>query len=100
MSEANQEPQAVETKSEKQTDELELFYDIPVDLKVLLGEATLTIRDILKCTKGSVIPLNQKNGEPFKIMLENKPLAEGEVVEADGNVAIKITNVFKTQESV
>jgi len=106
MTDENAEPQqadspnaSADTKS-GQKDELELFYDIPVELKVLLGEATLSIRDILKCTKGSVIPLNQKTGDPFKIILENKPLAEGEVVEADGHVAIKITNVFKPQEGV
>ena len=97
MSEQIQE--AVETPEGKK-DELEMFYDIPVELKVLLGDATLTIRDILKCTKGSIIPLNQKTGDPFKIILENNPLAEGEVVEANGQIAIKITNVFKTQENV
>ncbi|EKD41170.1 MAG: Flagellar motor switch protein [uncultured bacterium] len=88
------------TEQKQSGDELALFYEIPVDLKVLLGEATLTIGDILKCSKGSVIPLNQKTGDPFKILLDNKPLAEGEVVEANGQVAIKITNVFKSQENI
>lgn len=79
-------------------EDLSLVYDVPVTLQVRLGEATLTIGDILKCGKGSVIPLNQKVGDPFLIMLQKKPIAEGEIVEAGDHLGIKITNIMKTQE--
>lgn len=76
-------------------EDLSLVYDVPVKLHVRLGETTLTIGEILKCGKGSVIPLQQKIGDPFQIMLQSRPLAEGEIVEADDHLAIKITNIFK-----
>lgn len=81
-------------------EDLSLVYDVPVTLHVRLGEATLTIGDILKCGKGSVIPLNQKVGDPFLVMLQKKPIAEGEVVEAGDHLGIKITNIIKTPEGV
>lgn len=76
-------------------DDLSFVYDVPVKLHVELGEVVLTVGDVLKCGKGSVIPLNQKVGDPFKILLEKRALAEGEIVEAGENLAIKITNVLK-----
>ena len=76
-------------------DDVSFVYDVPVTLHVQLGDATLTIGDILKCGKGSVIPLNQKVGDPFLITLQNRPLAQGEIVEAGDHLGIKITNVIK-----
>lgn len=77
------------------SEEFSFVYDIPVTLRVEMGEATLSIGDLLKCTKGSVIPLNQKVGDPFKIYLRQKPLAEGEIVQAGDHLGIKITTVLK-----
>ncbi len=75
--------------------ELSFVYDVPVTLQVLLGEATMTIGDVLKCGKGSVIPLNQKVDAPFTLLLQKRPIAEGEVVEAGGQIGIKITKVLR-----
>ncbi len=74
--------------------DLSLVMDVPVTLQVFLGEATLTVEEILKCGKGSVIPLNQKVGEPFLVLLQKKPIAQGEIVQAGENLGIKITNVM------
>jgi len=71
-----------------------LVKDVPVTLQVLLGDTVLTVEDILKFGKGAVVPLRQKVGQPFTILLQHKPIAEGEVVEAGENLGIKITNVF------
>lgn len=71
----------------------EVLADVPVTLRVILGDATITIADVLKCDKGSVIPLNQKIGDPFAIMLHNRMIAEGEVVTTGDTLGIKITNV-------
>ncbi len=76
-------------------EDLSLVMDVPVTLKVMLGEAALTIGDILKCGKGSVIPLSQKVGDPFVVTLQKKPIAEGEIVQAGDHFGIKITNVIK-----
>ncbi len=78
-------------------DDVSFVYDVPVTLQVQLGEATLTIGDILKCGKGSVIPLNQKVGDPFIIQLQSHALAQGEIVEVGDRLGIKITNVLKNE---
>lgn len=80
-------------------DALAFVYDVPVMLQVMMGTATLTIGDILKCGKGSVIPLNQKVGDPFEIKLQNRTIAEGEVVEIDNRLGIKILKVINSDET-
>ncbi len=92
---AEQAPEAAVPSPEGAGEDLSMLYEVPVTLHVTLGEASLTIGDILKCSKGSVIPLNQKVGDPFTIMLEKRPLAEGEIVEAGDRLGIKITNILK-----
>lgn len=81
------------------TGDVSFLYDVPVTMRVMLGEATLTIGDILKCGKGSVIPLKQKVGDPFVVLLQNRVIAEGEVVAAGEHLGIKITNVLRSQSA-
>lgn len=91
---------STEAKPEAQElGDVSFVYDVPVTLQVQLGEATLTIGDILKCGKGSIIPLNQKVGDPFLIQLQNKALAQGEIVEVGEHLGIKITQVIKNTNS-
>ncbi|MBF0492081.1 MAG: FliM/FliN family flagellar motor switch protein [Deltaproteobacteria bacterium] len=78
---------------------LSLVKDVPVTLQVLLGESVMSLGDVLKFGKGSVIPLKQKVGQPFTLLLHYKPIAEGEVVEAGENLGIKITNVLQNADS-
>ena len=96
MANENTETPASDVGAAPQTsDDYSLVLDVPMTVQVQLGEATLTIAEILKCGKGSVIPLNQKIGEPFVIKLHQKPIAMGEIVEAGDQLGIKITSILK-----
>ena len=81
----------------EETADLKLVYDVPVNLQVMLGDTTLTIGEVLQCQKGSVIPLRQKVGDPFRIYLESRVIAEGEVVDAGGQLGIRITQVISPE---
>ncbi len=86
------------TGAEISTDmnDLKFVADVPVNLHVELGNATLTIGELMQCSSGSVITLNKRIGEPFLITLNGRPVAEGEVVEDGANLGVKITNVLHT----
>ena len=75
-------------------DDLAFVADVPVKLHVELGEATLSIAELMRCGNGSVITLDKRIGEPFLITLNGRPVAEGEVVEDGANLGIRITNVL------
>lgn len=74
--------------------DLKFVSDVPVKLHVELGQATLSIGELMGCGAGSVITLDKRIGEPFLITLNGRPVAEGEVVEDGANLGIRITNVL------
>jgi flagellar motor switch protein FliN/FliY len=42
---------------------------------------------------GSIVELNQLANEPLDILVDNKKIAEGEVVIVDGNFGIQIISI-------
>ncbi|MFN3890882.1 MAG: flagellar motor switch protein FliN [Beijerinckiaceae bacterium] len=56
---------------------------IPVTLDVIVGSAQLPISSLMKMSKGTVIPLDRKIGEPVEIAVNGRVVAKGEVVVLD-----------------
>jgi flagellar motor switch protein FliN len=53
----------------------------------------MMVKDILRLSVGSVIELEKETGEPLDILVNNKMIARGEVVEIEGNFGIRITEI-------
>lgn len=73
----------------------ELLKDIPLHVNAELGRTKMIVRDILRLGVGSVVELDTENGEPVDLLVNNKLIARGEVVEIDGNFGIKVTEIFR-----
>ena len=67
--------------------------DIPVSARVELGQAELSLKDILDLEEGSIIELNRLAGEPLDIKVGGQLIAQGEVVAIDDFYGVRITNV-------
>jgi flagellar motor switch protein FliN/FliY len=67
--------------------------DIPVVTTVELGQAEMTLKDILELSEGSIIELNRLAGEPLDLKVGGQLIAQGEVVAVDDYYGIRITNV-------
>jgi flagellar motor switch protein FliN len=50
---------------------LEAVYDIPVQISVVLGKATMPINQLLKLNKGAVIELDRNVGEAIDIYVNS-----------------------------
>ncbi len=74
---------------------LDLLKDIPLHVNAELGRTKMVVRDILRLGVGSVVELDRENGEPVDLLVNNKLIARGEVVEIDGNFGIKVTEIFR-----
>lgn len=90
--------QSSDGRPKSELGDLAFVSDVPVKLHVELGEATLTIAELMKCGNGSVVALDKRIGEPFLITLNGHPVAEGEVVEDGANLGIRIINVLRKIE--
>lgn len=67
--------------------------DIPVQVTVELGETSLSLKEILELSEGSIIELNRLAGEPLDLKVGGQLIAQGEVVAIDDYYGLRITNV-------
>ena len=77
-----------------------MLLDVELEVLVELGRKSMKIRDVLKLGKGSLIELNKTAGEPLTIYVNNRKLAEGEVVVIDDNFGIRITKLASPKERI
>jgi flagellar motor switch protein FliN len=81
--------------SEKQSpwdgDNLDLVFDIPLELTVALGQTEKRLDEILKINKGSIIDLQCMEGEPVDLIVNNTLIARGEVVVEKERYGVRVT---------
>lgn len=65
------------------------FAELPI--KVLMGENTITIRDLLHFQKGDVIPLNKNTSQDMEILVGNKLKFKGQAGTLGHKKAVQIT---------
>ncbi len=78
--------------------DLESIEGVPVEVSVVLGEASITVDDLLKLGKGAVLELDRKVGEPVELYVNNRCVAKGEVVIVDGKIGITMTEIIKNDK--
>lgn len=82
------------------TQNLNMLFDIPLQVTVELGRARRTVKDILRLSPGSVIELDKLAGEPVDIFVNNKMIAKGEVVVIDENFGVRVTEIASQRDRI
>jgi len=77
---------------------LKLLLDVKLNLRVRIGKKKMLLKDVLNMDIGSIVELNQLANEPLEVLVDNKKIAEGEVVIVDGNFGIQITSIGSKKE--
>ena len=68
--------------------------DMEVEFVSDLGETELTIAEILKLEKGSIVDLKKPAGESVESYVNGRILGKGEVMVYEKNLAIRINEVL------
>lgn len=90
-------PEKVPLSSEEMKN-IGLLMDVKLPVKVRIGSKKMLLRDVINMDIGSVVELNQLANEPLDILVDNKKIAEGEVVIVDGNFGVQITSIGTKKE--
>lgn len=77
---------------------LNLLRDLQLNVFIELGRTKMQIKDILELERGYVIELDKLASEPVDIFVNNKKIAEGEVVVIDKHFGIRIINLSDASE--
>jgi flagellar motor switch protein FliN/FliY len=77
---------------------IDMLLDVNLEAIVELGRKSIPIKDVLQLGRGSIIELNKTAGEPLDIYVNNKKLAEGEVVVVDERFGIRITHLVDPKQ--
>ena len=79
-------------------DKLEFLKDLQLNVYIELGRTKMQIKDILELERGYVIELEKLASEPVDVYVNNKKIAEGEVVVIDKHFGIRITSLLEAGE--
>jgi flagellar motor switch protein FliN len=77
---------------------LDVILDISMPVTVELGRTKMLVRDILALGPGSVIELDKLAGEPVDLLVNDRPIAKGEVVVIDENFGVRLTHISHASE--
>jgi flagellar motor switch protein FliN/FliY len=74
--------------------------DLQLPVCVLLGHATISIKEALKLMSGSVVELDRQVGDHVEIMVHGTIVARGEIVSVKGNYGVRIKEVISRQDRI
>ncbi len=72
---------------------LERLLDVELEIIVRFGTTSMPLRDVVRLGTGMMIELNRAVDEPVELLVNNRPLARGEVVVIDGYYGVRITEI-------
>lgn len=87
-----------ERASEGGTSNISLLLDIALDASIELGKTQMTIEEVLKLGRGSVIEFDKLASEPVDFLVNGTVIARGEVVVIDDNFGIRITEISSPKD--
>ncbi|MEK0289834.1 flagellar motor switch phosphatase FliY [Caldifermentibacillus hisashii] len=86
--------------TEEENRNLQMLFDIPLQVTVELGRTTKVVKEILEMSSGSIIELDKLAGEPVDILVNGKLIAKGEVVVIEENFGVRITDIISQSDRI
>jgi flagellar motor switch protein FliN len=81
-------------------DKVEMLLDLSLPLTIELGRTRMLIKDILELGHGSVVEFDKLAGEPVDLLINDKKVAEGEVVVIDEHFGIRLTGLVRPSDRI
>lgn len=80
--------------------DIDFISDIPVQLTVQLGQAKMSIKQLLQLTQGAIVELNGLAGEPLDVFINGCLIAQGEVVVVNERFGIRLMDIITPAERI
>jgi flagellar motor switch protein FliN/FliY len=73
---------------------ISMLLDLTLPVSIELGRTSMTVQEILRLGRGSVIQLDRLAGEPIDVYVGDRRFAEGEVVILGETFGVRITRII------
>lgn len=80
--------------------DIDLILDIPLDVRVELGQVKMIVNDLLQLGQGSIVELNKHISDQVDVFISDKLIARGEVVVVEEKLGIRLTDIISPTERV
>ena len=80
--------------------DLDLIFDIPIELTVEIGRTKIPIQELLKLGPGSAVSLSKLESEPVDILANDTLIARGQVVVQDEKYGIRVTEITSRMDRI
>lgn len=78
----------------------ELLADVELEVIIELGRTRKALRDIYALKIGTIVELDKQAREPIDILVNNSPVARGEVMIFEDALAVRVTEIMNPTELV
>ena len=85
-------PTVNETNLEKKMEEMDHFLNVPMKITIQLANCNMKVREILQLQLNSIVELPKSAGENVDILINERLIAFGEVLELEGSTGIRLTD--------
>lgn len=92
--------QGAEEQELKRKYDIDLILDIPLDVRVELGQVKMLVNDLLQLGQGSIVELNKHISDQVDVFICEKLIARGEVVVVEEKLGIRLTDIISPTERV
>ena len=74
------------------------IFGLPVNVVVSIGQKKLSVAELLKLKPDTIIPLTAKIDDPIELLVEDRHIAHGELIEMeDGAIGVRLTQIEESE---
>lgn len=92
-------PNSSSSTEAAQVDPFVPLHDVVCQVDVVLGTASMSVRECLSLRRHSLVRLNQSAGGDMQVLVNGVPVANGEVVIMDNSTALRLTDILPPPSS-
>lgn len=75
---------------------IDAMLNVGMNIQIVLGYSSMPISDLLTLSRGSVIELNKKIGDPVDVIINQSLVARGDLIKVGENrIGISLTEIVK-----
>ncbi|MFC4669544.1 FliM/FliN family flagellar motor switch protein [Seohaeicola nanhaiensis] len=75
---------------------IDAMLNVGLQVQIILGRSRMPISQILKLTRGSIIELDKKIGDPVDVLINDRLVARGDLVKLPGDrLGVELTEIVK-----